>query len=376
MTKQNLLFSVLALLLVSVFIISCSDESSYEFTESEMQELNLRHSEACEIGNYSVQEGMLYFPTVDDYHQTLCYLSKASKKELLAFDNTIPINTVSKEYRNFQNWFESTTDENLTSTEIFNLWEGKVLFVEEVASTGTEYDVRPLVPVHTNITNLNGVYKVQTTVIKQAGGKFINITKPGFVNINSINGTTTTNPGNGVYVNEIELRSPITDSDGLNCTSDCSLRHRETNKYAWRRRVQVHHEIKNTTTRFTDPLDEKFSLVFPAVEITNFGRRQKRKWHQFWGGHDDDNIYYNIDNEYNWHFHRSFLGSGLPDTPDKHMSWDENIHHTDDDRIDRNGVDFEAPYSTTLPNPRLHACLKIDHDFEDDDGDSVSYDCD
>jgi len=372
--KNKLFLSIFCALFLT--IISCSEESDINLdketiVQNESEELSIRANNRP--GNFRITDGRMSFPNQAEYDKTTRFLSTATKTQLDRFDRSVSINTVAKEYKNWQNWFKTQSEEtNYSKEAILGMWTGKVKFVPERGENNNiEYDVRPLVPAYTNIVNLDGEFQVGPTIVKQAGDAFINITDPSAVDLSSIDENTTTDPSLGVFVNqEVTSRDAPNGPDGTECISSCPRKKTETHKYQSRRRLKISYEIKNTTDAV--PAAGGFTRFFPQVLVTEEGIRQRRKWVFFWGAHEDDNIYLNLDNEFNYHFDKY----DAPNTPDRHIIHNEEIHREDDhDILNQDNGELEDSYTSAVRGPRLNFCLIIDHDFEDDDGDQVAYDC-
>ncbi|KXK21569.1 MAG: hypothetical protein LC127_18025 [Chitinophagales bacterium] len=228
------------------------------------------------LGSYSVENGRIKFPTIEDYQQTVTYLQSATDAQLVSFRNTNSIETAAKAYTSF---VDLVDDENLTSTQIETIEQQYSSKVKISINGEGDKEVNIKYAINPEITNLNGEYQVGQTVIKQAGTKLISITNPTLVDPSTVNETTSTNGAIGVYVTETVLAI----SPPCCPTSDSKTLEYNDGK---RKRVRASYVVANTTQVFNNPADGRWKLVFPQLTVDAVGEHHRRKCFVFcwWSG--------------------------------------------------------------------------------------------
>lgn len=242
---------------------SCNrDESKNEDKEQSHSEIRTRA-----LGSYSVQSGRVVFPTIDDYSQTVNYLTDATESELTAFRNSISIESAAKAMQSFSD--ATCCDIELTDAEMSNIEQQFSTKVKIDLNSDGDKEVRLKYDINPEFTNLNGEYQVGVTVVKQVGTKLISITKPNLINPNSVNESTTTDATNGLFVIETVLLSP------LGC---CPSSKRKDCEYEPKKKKFImEYNIVDNTQFFEDPFDPRFTLVIPQIVVRADGKHEKRK---------------------------------------------------------------------------------------------------
>lgn len=228
------------------------------------------------LGSYSVENGRIKFPTIEDYQQSVTYLQSATDAQLASFRNSISIETAAKAYTSF---VDLVDDENLTNAQIEAIEQQYSSKVKISINGEGDKEVYIKYAINPEITNLNGEYQVGVTVVKQAGTKLISITNPTLVNPSTVNETTSTNETNGVYVTETVLAI----SPPCCPTSDSKTLEYNDGK---RKRVRASYQLVNTTQVYENPGDGRWKLVLPQLTVDAVGEHHRRRCFIFcwWSG--------------------------------------------------------------------------------------------
>lgn len=156
------------------------------------------------LGNYSVVDGRLYFPTVEDYNLTISYIDNADENEILSFRNSFNLVTVAKVYSEFMNEL-NVLDSNSTQLPALEAeYSGRIKI-----STSLEGDrvYNPKLLLMKELLNLDGEVAVQNSIYKFLDTKVVSVTDPTRVNMNTITENTITDEEQGIIVSDIDLRT-------------------------------------------------------------------------------------------------------------------------------------------------------------------------
>lgn len=145
---------------------------------------------------------MLVFPTTEDFNQTINYLGASLESIRKSQHDALSSETSHKAFSNFMNGFEEIDDDN----------EQAVINLEEIYSkkTRTKTDdvggksYQPKFKSYSEFTNLDGAFKIGSTIIKVTENKVISLVSPELIpDLNSINDNTIDNSNLGIYVHNL-----------------------------------------------------------------------------------------------------------------------------------------------------------------------------
>jgi len=287
MKNFKFLIGVFFVLLSLTFFNSCSKDESLKESSVKLDVENRSNS----VGSFSIVEGRVAFPTIEDYKQTVNFLNLANEAELISFRNSINIETSAKSMLEFYN--NICGDIELTDAqmnELENQYASKInIFINNEGEKAVElkYKVNP------EFTNLEGEYQIAGTIVKQAGTNLVSVTQPSLVNIASINASTTTNASLGIFVTATAMASP---SGCCPSTDGKEFHYTQHTK----KKVIAFYTLLNSTQFFQDPFDSRKTLVIPQLTVNAQGKHERKKCVVFcWWGCDNTNMshdfYINID---------------------------------------------------------------------------------
>lgn len=249
----------------ALFLLSsCNKDDVKDIGLSYNYSVELRSSS---LGNYSVENGRVKFPTIEDYQQTVNYLQNATDAQLASFRTSISIETVAKAFTAFAN---SIDDENLTNAQVETIEQQYSSKVKISLNDEGDKEVNLKFAINPEFTNLDGEYQVGATIVKQVGTKLVSITNPSLVAPSTVNESTVTNEETGVYVTETVMASML-----MCCPPSGSntLEYNDGN----RKRVRARYNLFNISQTFIDPFDERRKLVFPELLVEAVGEHQRRR---------------------------------------------------------------------------------------------------
>jgi hypothetical protein len=228
---------LLCLTALSALVVSCNKDKLSNPENSFSDAVKTRDASPM---IYSVVDGRVTFPSSDAYHATLTYLNNATPGQIDSFRNSISIETVAKSYVAF-NQSSCGLEKNASQNQILaieNLFINKINIL--IDSNGNR-NYEPKFRIFPEITNLKGEYKIENTIIKQIGAKFISVTRPELVNLDTMSMRIKTDTIVGIHV---------VDNSKSNTRGDCCPRESFT-ETTWEdgcRRVLAIHRIENVTS--------------------------------------------------------------------------------------------------------------------------------
>lgn len=197
MKTIKILIALIIFAIIGVVIYSCTKDIVSE-NKNEVKENVIFRS----IGNYSVIDGRLYFPTINDYNATIEFLSQATEDEIMQWRTTLNVMTVSIAYKEFLNAYDIV--DTLSETELNNL---ESVFAGKIRITNDENGIKeylPKLPAFPEFVNLGGLFQVGNTIIKVTENKIISLVDPSKISdLNSINDNTPRNEELGIFPREI-----------------------------------------------------------------------------------------------------------------------------------------------------------------------------
>lgn len=197
MKKIKIFIALIIFAICVVIIYSCTKDIVPESKNEGKENISLRS-----IGNYSVIDGRLYFPTINDYNSTIEFLSQATESEIIQWRSTLNVITVSKAYNEFLNAYDN--GDTLSENELTNL---ESVFAGKIRITTDEFGIKeylPKLPAFTEFVNLGGLLQVGNTIIKVTENKIISLVDPSKISdLNSINDNTPRNEELGIFPHEI-----------------------------------------------------------------------------------------------------------------------------------------------------------------------------
>ncbi|MEZ4907824.1 MAG: hypothetical protein R2771_09365 [Saprospiraceae bacterium] len=234
MKKIFFIFAVLSI--ITLVIFSCTDTflNTNDNLETDQSTLITR---SRTLGNYSVVDGRLAFPTVEDYLNTIDYLNGATEAELLSFRSSFQLVTSAKIYDEFYELI-NLLDTNATEMDYTNI-ENQYSDLISITESEGEKIYEPKYSIYPELTNLNGEIQVNTSIIKFLGNKVISVTRPDIIDIGTINDNTKTDYNIGVIVENI-----VSDNN-IDNRSSCPLKYEHSIMYdseKRRKRVRIKYE--------------------------------------------------------------------------------------------------------------------------------------
>lgn len=168
-------------------------------------------------GEFSISGGIMSFPTVQDFNQTINYLLESNDSIQTIWRSSFNMLTPQKVYLNFLNQWEALGDDNPQSEEDLELAYSdsiRILYDED-----DEKSYLPRFAMLNEFLNLNGLLRIGSTLIKITESKLISITNPQqHSNQSQYNDQTQTDTSIGVIVCDLTPRSP------QNCPCNSSFR--------------------------------------------------------------------------------------------------------------------------------------------------------
>lgn len=150
-------------------------------------------------GSYSVSDGMLVFPTVGDFNQTLNYIGESSDSIRRLWRDGLSITTTQKDYADFIDEFEAIGDDDPSAEEeLEGNYDGKIRISVNEEDTTREYWAK--FPVYNEFTNSNGLFRTGGTIIKVTENKVISLVFPNLIDLGTIDDDTEQDTSQGIYV--------------------------------------------------------------------------------------------------------------------------------------------------------------------------------
>jgi len=225
MKKIYLLISIITLG-ITIFITNSCNKENIDNQKDTLQ-LTARNSS---LGQYSVVDGRLYFPTFNDYNQTKDYLASANESEITAFRTSILIETPAKTFDAFMSAI-SLLDSNSTQLPSLESQFSNKIKISTDENGDRKYE--PKVDINKEIVNLKGEVQINTGIYIFYNTKVISVLNPALIDLNTISENTVTDEQNGVYaIDIITLRNCCPQSNTSNTMyGPESKRKRITNNY-------------------------------------------------------------------------------------------------------------------------------------------------
>ena len=180
------------------------------FTSCEKNEVNDKKGDTNTVlsqrtsaaGNHSVQNGMLVFPTTEDFNQTINYLGESPESIRKSWREALSIETSHKVFSNFMNEFEAIGDDNEQAvTNLEEIYSGRIRIKTDEEGAKSYW---PKFKAYSEFTNLDGVFKIGSTIIKVTENKVISLVSIELIpDLNSINDNTIDNSNLGIYVHNL-----------------------------------------------------------------------------------------------------------------------------------------------------------------------------
>lgn len=266
MKSQNYLICVVSLFLIFTFVSCLKEDVKQIDTFSTTTKVNTRS-----LGNFSIINGRVAFPTLQDYRNTTEYLLNATEQQLVSFSNSLSINTPAKEYASFMQALSGLDDADAnTANSILNQFKDKVKI--ELGEAG-DTTILPLYQVYPAITNMNGEYQVEGTVVKQIGSKLVSITDPTLVDPQSLNNDVATKEELGLFVIETKMAA------GPIC---CPNSNKKENHYASGKKLIIKYGLDNVSIVMGTQNLPGTRTVFHELFLGAQGMNQKKTWIFFW----------------------------------------------------------------------------------------------
>jgi hypothetical protein len=172
-------FTKLILILV-IFLASCNKNDNVP-----LNTLSNNLTEApCLPGQIEVVNGMLKFPTRQDFFTTLNFLNCASNEQVEQWRNSFNLMTAQKAFVEFSN--STCIDEEFEITEaqlsqIIQSYNGKI---REVTIDGNSH-FEPLFRIYNEFANLDGVFMAENSIMKVTSNELIIVTDGDFNKLSS-----------------------------------------------------------------------------------------------------------------------------------------------------------------------------------------------
>lgn len=170
--------------LLCIGLFSCSKN---EISEASLKEIVIKENKVenrnindipmfvqCQPGTLNVENGILRFPTFEDYIQTLDFLNCADSIAIENWRNSFDLMTLEKYFLNFRN--ELMSVEGLDDSTFYGLleeYDGKIKILE---GQDNEYYFDYLVSSLPEFLNLDGVFRIGSTIEKHTDSLNITIT--------------------------------------------------------------------------------------------------------------------------------------------------------------------------------------------------------
>jgi hypothetical protein len=203
MNRLKFLLAAFAITVLTLGIYSCAKE------EKQSNENQLTTDvRTAEIDPVLTENEMVKFNSLEHFQSTISQLENASISDRENWLNSLPINTAMKEFDAFLNQVE-ILGENATITQINQVEQSNLGKYQTVIFDEYGKFYQPKFKVFSEFTNVNGYFKIGTSVIKVTETKVFTITKPELISdLNTITDATPTNIEIGVLpVDILETRS-------------------------------------------------------------------------------------------------------------------------------------------------------------------------
>jgi hypothetical protein len=271
--NQSHFFSIYgAIFILAMSFISCNTEEQRSSILQNDLVSNRTH------GSYEVSNGRLKFLSIDDYQETVEFLSDASQTQLDSFRNSFSIVTPAKAMLQFSEAI--CCDNSISSAQMDSIESVYSTQIKIVVNGDGDKIVSLLFDANPEFMNLNGEFQIGTTIIKQIGAKLVSITKTNLVDPSALNNTVVSDASTGVFVTDTPLFPPA-----MCCpSSDSKETHYDDGS---RKKVVANYAFLNATKFFQDPFDPRLTLVIPELQVVANGKHERRKRFVFswWGCH-------------------------------------------------------------------------------------------